>query len=222
MIAAILFDLDGLMLDTEGIGVESWDHAAIDTGWAVPHPVRRLMIGRPMRAIEALLREHLPAEAPVDALLDRSNFHYHRLLRAQAPRHKPGLLPLLEAVRRQGLPRAVATSSAGPQAAAKLRDAGIDGFFPHVVSGDQVPQGKPHPDIFLEAAARLGVSPALCLVLEDSGPGIRAAHAAGMHRILVPDLHEPEPEVAALAGVVLPSLHHVREWLVERGVLTRA
>jgi beta-phosphoglucomutase-like phosphatase (HAD superfamily) len=79
-----------------------------------------------------------------------------------------------------------------------------------------VVHGKPAPDIFLQAASRLGVDPAHCLVLEDSEPGARAAHAAGMAVIIVPDLKAPSDDVARLAAVVLPDLHAVQDWLAQQ------
>jgi beta-phosphoglucomutase-like phosphatase (HAD superfamily) len=85
--------------------------------------------------------------------------------------------------------------------------------FAVTVAGDEVVHGKPAPDIFLLAASRLGVEPARCLVLEDSEPGARAAHAAGMAVIIVPDLKAPSEEVAQLAEAVLPDLHAVTGWL---------
>lgn len=217
---AIIFDLDGLMLDTEWIGLRTWDLAGADLGCEVPHAIRTAMIGRNLRAIGQILRERMPPGSPVEALLERANHYYHALLDHEPPRHKDGLLPLLEHVRDNGIPRAVATSSQSTQAARKLADAGIGHFFEHRVCGDQVAHSKPDPEIFLTAAARLRVSPAECLVLEDSGPGIQAAHAAGMRSFLVPDVHAPEPGVAALADGVFSSLHGVLAWI--RGAVAAA
>jgi HAD superfamily hydrolase (TIGR01509 family) len=210
---AIIFDLDGLMLDTEWIGLRTWDLAGADLGCEVPHAIRTAMIGRNLRAIGQILHERMPPGSPVEALLERANHYYHALLDHEPPRHKDGLLPLLEHVRDAGIPRAVATSSQSTQATKKLADAGIGHFFEHRVCGDQVAHSKPDPEIFLAAASRLRVPPVACLVLEDSGPGIQAAHAAGMRSFLVPDVHAPEPAVAALADGVFSSLHGVLAWI---------
>jgi HAD superfamily hydrolase (TIGR01509 family) len=212
MIAAFLFDLDGLMLDTERHGLRSWDLAGADVGWTVPDHVRLAMIGRPLPAIQRLLREALPAEAPVEDLLERANHHYHALLDAEPPQHRPGLLPLLDHLRAAQVPCAVATSSPRRQAERKLHGAGIAAYFRDLAAGDEVARGKPDPDIFLLAASRLGASPSACVALEDSAPGVRSAHAAGMRCLWVPDLHTPDPETARLAHGVFPDLHAVLAW----------
>jgi beta-phosphoglucomutase-like phosphatase (HAD superfamily) len=110
----------------------------------------------------------------------------------------------------------VASSSERATIDRLLGSVGLLARFPVTVAGDEVVHGKPAPDIFLLAASRLGVDPAHCLVLEDSEPGARAAHAAGMAVIIVPDLKSPSDEVARLATAVLPDLHAVRAWLAQR------
>ena len=135
--------------------------------------------------------------------------------------HKPGLVTFLEYLHARRVPRAVATSTATAIATDLLERAGVRHHFTVIVGGDQVERGKPAPDIFLAAATRLGSPPDECLVLEDSGPGIRAAAAAGMRPILVPDRSEPAPEVRQLAYAVVGSLADaqsvIEQLLVEPG-----
>ncbi|MEZ4662666.1 MAG: HAD family hydrolase [Caldilineaceae bacterium] len=107
----------------------------------------------------------------------------------------------------------MATSTARPLALKKLTTTGLIDRFATIVGGDEVPNGKPAPDIFLAAAARLAVAPARCLVLEDSEAGVRAAHAAGMQSIMVPDLKAPSAAVKALALTVVQSLTDVSQLL---------
>ena len=107
------------------------------------------------------------------------------------------------------IPRAVATSTRRDRARSKLARASLLPRFHAIVGGDDVARGKPAPDIYVEAARRLGASAARCLALEDSEPGVRSALAAGMTPIMVPDMHPPSADLIALDLVVLPSLHDV-------------
>lgn len=126
---------------------------------------------------------------------------------------KAGLLRLLDLLEERQIPRAVATSTDRAKAEEILRMAGVAKRFSVIIGGDDIANGKPAPDIFLAAALQLGVEPGLCMVLEDSESGTRAAHAAGMIPVVVPDLRELPPEVATLAYGVYGSLDDVAEVL---------
>src|SRR5207302_1685493 len=118
-------------------------------------------------------------------------------------RVKPGAVELLDAAESARLPRAVATSSSRAKAMHHLRAAGIVDRFDAVVTRDDVVRGKPHPDLFLRAASALAIAPARCLALEDSYNGVRAAHAAGMPVIMVPDLLPATEEMRGLCHAIL-------------------
>ena len=122
---------------------------------------------------------------------------------------KPGLLDLLDLLDARRLPKAVATGTHRAAAIGLLNRARVADRFAVLVGGDEVPRGKPEPDIYLAAAAGLGVAPGACLVLEDSGPGVRAAHAAGMRVVLVPDLAPPSQDTTEHAHAVCASLCEV-------------
>jgi len=122
---------------------------------------------------------------------------------------KEGAIALLDAMARLGLPLAIATSSDTAHALEKLRQAGVLERFRAVIGADQVQRPKPDPSVYLKAAASLGADPRACLALEDSEYGVRAAHAAGMTVIQVPDLIQPTTELRALGHIVLASLKDV-------------
>ena len=210
---AVIFDMDGLLLDTERLGRLAWEQAASDLELSLPDGFYDRLIGRSIRDIHLQLREDLGEGFPLDAYMARANAHYHRLIHESTPPVKEGVFELLGFLDEFLFPRAVATSSAAPKAQDKLRSTGILPFFEHVITGDLVRQGKPAPDIFRLAAARLGVAPDACLVLEDSENGVRAAAAAGMRVIMVPDELKPSAEVRSLAWRVEPSLRHVLQFL---------
>jgi HAD superfamily hydrolase (TIGR01509 family) len=205
-IAAVIFDMDGLMLDTERIALRVWRQAAHDLGFALDEPIARRMVGRNTAANRALLIDHFGQGFPFDELATLAASRYRAELDAGGVPRKPGLLELLEFLSSRRVPLAVATSTATALAMRKLDQAAVRRFFPVVIGGDDVTRGKPAPDVFLLAAARLGQDPRRCAVLEDSGPGIEAAHAAGMVPILVPDGRAPEEASRRFAAFVVESL----------------
>jgi HAD superfamily hydrolase (TIGR01509 family) len=123
---------------------------------------------------------------------------------------KTGAVEILGELKGRGIPMAVATSSRAHHALGHLGKAGLLDLFDTIVTRDQVTNPKPHPEPYLTAAERLGVSPVDCLALEDSHSGVRAAHAAGMQTIMVPDLVQPSQEIKLLCTAVMKSLHDVR------------
>lgn len=215
MAQAVVFDMDGLMLDTEAVSLECWVAAAHEHGWEVPHELCLAMIGLNSKSAQLLLREALGETFPMQAIYASSHERYLARLRQGVP-VKPGLHRLLDYLRECELPLAVATSTRRALAIDKLERHGLMRYFDSLVGGDEIAQGKPAPDIYLEAAARLGVPPVRCIALEDSEPGLRAAHGAGMACIVVPDLKPPGEQFIGLAAVVLPSLHEARDWIERR------
>jgi beta-phosphoglucomutase-like phosphatase (HAD superfamily) len=127
---------------------------------------------------------------------------------------KSGAVELVTALRELDVPLAVATSSRSHHALSHLKAAGVIDFFDTIVTRDDVVNPKPHPEPYLTAAGRLRVDPVHCVAFEDSVSGVRAAHAAGMRTVMVPDLIHPSEDIAALCVAVLESLAHAHEHLV--------
>jgi len=113
---------------------------------------------------------------------------------------------------------AVVTSSSRRTAEEHLTLGGIRSRFDTVLTRDDVARGKPHPDLYLLAATRLGLRPQACVAIEDSSPGVAAAHGAGAVAIMVPDLLPPSTETQAKCAAVLPDLHAALALLRERGL----
>lgn len=208
-ITAILFDMDGLMIDTERMAQRAWQRAGAEFGFTLPDELYLQAVGRTAKATEALFRTGLGADFPFEAVYARKQHYLYTAIEEEGIPTKPGLGELLDLVDQQGIAKAVATSTARALAIKKLTAARLLNRFDTMVCGDEVAQGKPAPDIFLAAAAKLGVAPAHCLVLEDSSAGIQAAHAAGMRAVWVPDLIQPSPAITSLAFCVLPDLQQV-------------
>lgn len=205
---AVVFDMDGLMLDSERAITDCMVRAAEETGHALPPSLWLELIGSAEDACRERLAGLLGA-GPADALLARADALYETVVDAGVP-HRPGIVPLLDWLERHALPRAVATSTRRPLALRKLRRAGLLERFHAVCTSSDVARPKPAPDVYLLAARRLGVAPARCLVLEDSPTGVRAALAAGMLPVQVPDLLAPDEEVRALGHRIVASLDEVR------------
>jgi HAD superfamily hydrolase (TIGR01509 family) len=182
----------------------------------VPASVSLRVIGYAMAEIRMLLRELLGEEFPVEAFCERANEHYQRLIGKKPFPIKPCLIELLDFLEGAGLKKAVATSSASATAKKKLAAGEVRERFQAVVSSQEVARGKPAPDVYLESARRLGTGPSKCIVLEDSELGIRGAHAAGMHAVMVPDLIAPSEDIRRLTTAIFPSLCEFLEYLKGR------
>ncbi len=210
---AVIFDMDGLMLDTEPLAARAWIEAAQALGIAFDRTINDRLVGRSFTDCRTIIAEHHGADYPVDTLMQAWHGAYDDIVRREGIAFKPGLLELLGWLEAAAIPKAVATSTRRARAQAKLEQTGVLARFEALVGGDEVARGKPAPDIFLEAAARLAVAPAACVVLEDSEPGVRGALAAGMVPVMVPDLLPPSASLQAIGLLVVATLHEVRAHL---------
>ena len=210
---AVVFDMDGLLVDTETVAREAMTLSARGMGFELPHDVFLQLIGMNFAASGHILADHFGPAFDVPAFQAEST----RLYRAAAELGvtvKEGVVELLDALDVMKLPRAIATSSPHQDVDRNLGRHGLRERFDAVVAGGDYPRSKPFPDPFLKAAERLGVDPAHCLALEDSHNGIRAAHAAGMMAVMVPDLLEANAEMHALCVRIIESLHEVRDLII--------
>jgi len=210
---AVIFDMDGLMLDTESLGPQTWRDAAATIGVDFDLDLLPSMTGRNYRDCREMLREHYGPSYPVEQLTATCLAVFDAIVAREGIAQKPGLRELLDWLEQENVACAVATSTRRDRAVAQLTQQRLLPRFATLVGGNEVERGKPAPDIFLLAASRLDVAAADCVVLEDSEPGVRAALAAGMMPIMVPDLHRPSESLLAREPLVLLSLHDVRAHL---------
>jgi HAD superfamily hydrolase (TIGR01509 family) len=212
-LTAVIFDMDGLMLDTERMARVAWNRAMKDWGLTIPDPIYQKLIGRTLLDVKHILLQEVDGSLPFDKIADRKDKYLEEEVALNGISVKPGLYELVEWLESRGVPRAVASSTFREKVIKKLQLARLAERFDVIVSGDETQNGKPAPDIFLAAADKLGVAAVRCVVLEDSEPGIQAAHAAGMTAVLVPDQQSISDRAAKLAEQVLPSLHEVKVYL---------
>lgn len=192
---AVVFDMDGLLLDSEGRYLEGFRQARDALGLAPDDALFLQMIGTNHESGGRLLRQAMgPAAEPFRAAWHEAN---QVLFEAPVPL-KPTVRASVDALAARGVPMIVATSTPAEAAAARLAAAGLGDALTRIVGGDQVVRGKPDPEIFLTAADRIGVRPAACAAFEDSANGVRAAVAAGMIVTQVPDLVPPDAALLTL------------------------
>jgi HAD superfamily hydrolase (TIGR01509 family) len=213
MIKAILFDLDGLMFDSEPHSLASWETVLEERGVKLDQLTLENILGLRIDATARMLidKYHLPDT--VQGLADAKT-EYQITHLAGNVKPMPGLIELLDEIDRRGLPKAIASSGIRRYVEAVLRVNGLLDRFSVIITGDQVVHGKPAPDVFLAAARALSIDPPDCLVLEDAPAGVQAAKAAGMTCFAVPD-HSVARLDLSQADQIVKSLHEVQAALPE-------
>jgi HAD superfamily hydrolase (TIGR01509 family) len=206
---AVIFDMDGTLLDTESVFRTIVFEVCTELGFEMTDAVHMSMVGGSHERTNQLLIEAYGVSFPYALFDERCRVIMRDRSHGGVP-VKPGALELVKELRERNIPTAVATSSRNPHAQHHLTAAGLFDLFETIVTRDDVVNPKPHPEPYLTAARRLGVDPLKCLALEDSHSGVRAAHAAGMQTVMVPDLVHPSEEIRALGIAVMESLDHVR------------
>lgn len=209
---AVVFDMDGLLFDTEALYRDAVLIAAREHGLDLPMELFLSTIGLPLEPTREIFTAHFGLGFDFERFWKTSAARHHEL--AAARRYlKTGAEELLDALDTAGLKRAIATSSSHATVQRNLKHHDLVDRFHAIVAHGDYARGKPNPDPFLAAAQRLDIAPADCLALEDSYNGIRAASAAGMMTIMVPDLLAPTEEMHGLCVRVARDLHEVRELL---------
>ncbi|MDR3115054.1 MAG: HAD family phosphatase [Treponema sp.] len=195
--AAVIFDMDGLMLDTERPMVELWIQVATARGWDVTPELVFRTVGVNEAATKAVFMQEYGPDFPYDAIRKEAIRVMREKIEQAGIPHRPGLLTLLDHLDARRIPLGLATSTAQEIGIWKLKKARILERFAAFAFGDEVSRGKPEPDIFLLAAERLGTEPQDCVGFEDSPAGLQGLHAAGIRSVFIKDLMEPPPDILA-------------------------
>lgn len=216
---AVIFDMDGLLFDTEALYQRAYTEAAKLGGYDVSSDAIQLTIGMPWVRGRKLMLDMLGEQFPIDDFYARMTDRFVELS-ANELRLKPGVRELLDVLDELALPRCIATSSAHATVRDHLSAHELTHRFHAVIGHGDYENSKPAPDPYLVAAKRLGIPASRCLALEDSHNGVRSASAAGMMTIMVPDLVPPTEEIRDLCNFVVQSLHEVTGLVVRSSATT--
>jgi len=205
-IGAVIFDMDGLVLDTEKTYRAAWREAGRAMHHDFPEPFLDALSGLSMEAVLGMIAVFCGPGFDPGEFTRLSAACWRDHVAAHGIEVKPGFYQLRDYLDRQHIPFCLATNSASGNAEECLRLAGLDGVFTTMIARDHVERGKPAPDVFLQAAARLGVAIERCLVLEDSPVGIDAAAGAGAVPVMAPSALPVDAETLARCRLVLNDL----------------
>lgn len=210
---AVVFDMDGVIFDSERAVMQCWKEVA--SRHNIPDIEKAIIActGTTMVRTREIMLNLYGADFPYDEYARESSAIFHSRYDGGRLPMKPGVKELLTFLKERGKKIALASSTRQQVVTDELRDAGIIEYFDRIICGDMVSRSKPAPDIFLKACEELNVSPSDSYAIEDSYNGIRAAHAGGLHPIMVPDLLPADEEMQSLAEIILPSLTSVIEYL---------
>jgi HAD superfamily hydrolase (TIGR01509 family) len=208
-VQAVVFDMDGLIFDTEALYRDATMAAAADGGHDIPLPFYLSTIGTPLEATRMAFLARCGKEFDFDVFWTAVKERFYEMTKSQL-RLKAGVVDLLDFLDVVQLPRAIATSSRHEDAQHHLGLHALTGRFGAIVAHGDYSHGKPNPAPFLKAAERLDIEPGSCVALEDSYHGVRAASAAGMMTIMVPDLFPATAEMENLCVCIASDLHEVR------------
>ena len=212
MIQGVIFDMDGLMFDTERIWATLWEPALAGLGLSYKEGLDEAARGTAGDSMRAVLRRFYGPDCDPDRIIEALHKQGETAFLAPPPK-KPGLDEILAWLEQRHIPMVVASSSRMASIRHHLDGWGLTHYFKAVISGEQFTSSKPDPEIFYRAAEMLGTKPEHTLVLEDSYNGVRAGAAGGFVTVMVPDLAQPDDEMRRLYTAECASLHEVRRML---------
>lgn len=213
MVEGVIFDMDGLMFDTEPLWTDAWYIVLPEFGVPeVPPALPDAMRGSSGETAYAIMRSYIGQDADAPAIWARMKEEVHKMLEKGVVK-KPGLDELLAFLAERKVPMAIASSSPHNIIEMDLRNAGVRDYFESIVSGEDVDRPKPDPQVFQVAAERMGVEPTRTLVLEDSLNGVRAGAGGGFVTVMVPDMIAPTDEIRAIYTKECKDLFEVRDLL---------
>lgn len=210
---AVVFDMDGVLFDTERLCMDSWVAVALRFGITDMEEVFPMCIGRNMTDTREIIVEHYGENFAYDEFRREASAWFWREIEKNGLPVKKGVYELLEWLKQSGFQIGLASSSNRSSVMKHLEQAGISDYFQDVTGGDQILHSKPEPDIYLMACEKLGVNPEESYAIEDSYNGIRSAYRAGMKPVMVPDMLPPTEEMRQQCCVICEDLLQVMTYL---------
>lgn len=212
-IELIIFDMDGLMFDTETVSYEAWVNAAAYYNFHITKDLFERTIGTNLNKTREILVNNFGERFPFELVRDKRMAISKEIVETKGVVIKKGLYELLEYLEAKKYKMAVATSTSRSRATKLLQSANVDKYFECILCGDEIENSKPNPEIFIKVSEKLNCNVQNCVVLEDSENGILAAKNAGMIPILIPDIIQPSMEIEQLAFLKLDNLLALMEVL---------
>ena len=212
-IQGVIFDMDGVLVDTERISFKFWIKSFEKYGYKYSIDTHLSIIGRNNQSIRKILGETFGPEFPLEDICNYKSESMINYLLEEGTPLKSGVFELLDFLRESNYKIAVATSTHRERAIQRLESVGIKEKFDDMVCGDEIEHSKPNPEIFLKAAKKLGLEPEECIVIEDSPAGVEAGYKGGMKVINVPDMKIPDEEMKKHASLICNNLLEVKEYL---------
>lgn len=212
MIKGAVFDMDGLMFDTEKLVYQAWQRVMDSNGYDYDFEIYKKTVGRRTAETRKFYEELYGGEFDYQRLRSEANVFFRDDIETNGVPLKKGLVNILEYLKNHNMKIALATSTSSTTAMGLLEKANVKQYFDRFVCGNMVKNGKPHPEVFLTAAKELCLKPESCIALEDSINGIKSAYNAGMKPLMVPDLLEPTEEIKPMLFALCKDLDEAIEY----------
>ena len=214
-IKAILFDMDGVLLDTESVCKICWRRAADEIGLKNIDEIFMQCVGRSRTDTILLLQKYLPNQNAAFTFRERTGELFDVVWHEEGLKKMPYVVECLESLKNAGFRLAVASSTRALKVHPQLKEAGIFDYFETITTGDMVSHSKPDPEIYLKSAESLKLSCEECVAIEDSPNGVRSAFSAGIKCIMVPDLIQPDSEIKEKSWKIFKNLKETADFLTE-------
>ncbi|MFQ6792020.1 MAG: HAD family hydrolase [Thomasclavelia sp.] len=216
MIEAVIFDMDGLMIDSERVTFEGYQHVLKKDNLTMSEETYKTLLGKTVKAVYELFANDYGKQYDVDRVIKEVHQYIADRFENDGVPLKKGLLELLKYLKENNYKTIVATSSHRSRVDLILKQAKITEYFDDSICGDEVTHGKPDPEVFLKACQKLNVSPDKALVLEDSESGINAAYNAKIKVIGIPDMKYPDEKYVQMTYSIMNDLLEVRDFLINQ------
>lgn len=213
MIKGAVFDMDGLMFDSERITYNGWQKLMDENGYEYSINVFKQTVGRRKKEVEQFYYSKYGKDFPYRKLSEIQRNNYINFVMTKGAPVKKGLYEILEFLKEHDIKIALATSTSRQTSLVNLESAKVKKYFNALVCGEDVTNGKPDPEVFLTAAKRIGIEPDQCVAFEDSFNGIRSAFASGMTTVMVPDFIQPTDEILTMVNYLCSDLSNAVEVL---------
>ncbi|WP_207737618.1 HAD family phosphatase [Clostridium sp. D43t1_170807_H7] len=212
-IKAVIFDMDGVIFDTEMVYLKVWSEVFEKYGYKMTKEIYASVLGTGRENVKKVFLSNFGSDLPIDDMYIEKDENLAKEIEKGVPL-KPGVCEILEYLKENNFKIALATSALSERAFKQLKQANIESFFHDIVCRDEVRETKPNPDIFLKAADKLSIRPEQCIVIEDSSAGIEAAFNAGMLPFHVVDLKKADEKILSSAYKSFNNLNEIRSELM--------